>query len=125
MFWRLGVAGSGGRAEGKVIFEETFSDGKMDGWWVEGGQKVWVEDGRLHMKADPAENRAPGYVCTAWCEKEFPADVMVEYDAHVVESAIDTNNINFFLSYSHPRRARRFTIPARNAPTRATRSITA
>jgi hypothetical protein len=85
---------------GGLLFEETFSQG-MDRWWVEGGEKVWVEDGHLHMKADPPQV-GPGYVCTAWCKETFPADVRIEFDAHVVDSEIDANNINFFFCYSDP-----------------------
>ena len=86
--------------EGKVILFEDFAAG-MDNWWVEGGERVWIEDGRLHVKADPGK-KAPGYVATVWCRTPHPADVKVEFDAHVIHSAIDVNNINFFLSYSDP-----------------------
>lgn len=86
---------------GKVLYEEDFSKG-MDDWWVEGGQKVWVQDGALHMQANPPKRGEPGFVCTAWCKRQFPGDVVVEYDATVLDSAIEANNINFFLCYSHP-----------------------
>jgi len=86
--------------KGKVLLFEDFSQG-MDNWWVEGGEKVWVQDGRLHVKADPPQ-RGPGYVATVWCKTPLPANVKVEFDAHVIHSAIDVNNINFFLSYSDP-----------------------
>ena len=72
--------------EGKVILFEDFSTG-MDNWWVEGGERVWVEDGRLRVKADPGAN-APGYVATVWCKTPHPANVKVEFDAHVVSSTI-------------------------------------
>lgn len=86
--------------EGKVLLLEDFSTGMGD-WWVEGGEKVWVEDGRLHVKADPAEGN-DGYVCTVWHKQTFPGDVKVEFDAHVVSSTIEANNINLFLCYSDP-----------------------
>ena len=86
--------------EGKVILFEDFAAG-MDNWWVEGGERVWIEDGRLHVKADPGK-KAPGYVATVWCRTPHPADVKVEFDAHVVDSSIGVNNINFFLCYSDP-----------------------
>jgi hypothetical protein len=86
--------------EGKVLLFDDFSKG-MDNWWVEGGEKVWVEDGRLHMKADPDDGKT-GNVCTVWCRQSFPADVKVELDAHVVSSTIEANNINLFLCYSDP-----------------------
>jgi len=44
--------------------EEDFSRG-MANWWVEGGERVWVENGRLQMKADPATGTA-GNVATVW-----------------------------------------------------------
>ena len=83
--------------EGNVLLHEDFSGG-MDNWWVEGGEKVWIEDGHLHVKA---ENR-PKHVATVWCKQKFPADVQVDFDAHVVSSPIEANNINFFLCYSDP-----------------------
>ena len=41
-------------AEDSVVLFEDFSEG-MDNWWVEGGERVWVEDGHLRVAADPAE----------------------------------------------------------------------
>lgn len=85
---------------GKTIMFEDFSKG-MDNWWVEGGERVWVEDGHLRVQANPPQ-KGPGYVATVWCKTPHPADVKVEFDAHVIDSAIDVNNINFFLCYSDP-----------------------
>ena len=62
---------------------------------------MWVQDGRLHVKADPPEP-GDGYVCTVWCKTPVHGDVRVEFDAHVVHSHIDANNVNFFLLYSDP-----------------------
>lgn len=93
-----------GEADSKVLFSEDFSKG-MDDWWVEGGVKTWVQDGRLHMNAEPGGERRDqraGYVCTAWCKQEFSGDVKVELDAHVVRSDLDVNNINLFLHYTDP-----------------------
>jgi hypothetical protein len=73
----------------------------MDNWWVEGGHQVQVKDGRLYVNADPTNN-SEGGVCTVWCKKPFPGDVRVAFDAHVVESSSEVNNINFFLCYSDP-----------------------
>ncbi len=84
----------------KLLFADDFSQG-MTNWWVEGGEKVWVENHSLHMKADPAEGQ-PGHVCTAWCREWFPGNIKVTFDAHVIQSGIDANNINFFLCYSDP-----------------------
>ena len=90
--------------DAKVLFSEDFSKG-MDNWWVEGGVKTWVQDGRLHMNAEPGGERAEaraGYVCTAWCKQEFSGDVKVELDAHVLRSDPDVNNINMFLHFTDP-----------------------
>jgi len=72
-------------------------------WWVEGGERVWIESGHLHMKADPPGERDRGYVCTVWHKRPFGGDLRVQFDAHVVASSVDANNINFFLFYSDPR----------------------
>jgi hypothetical protein len=73
-------------------------------WWVEGGERVWIDQGRLRVQADPKEPTAPGKggVCTVWHKKPFRGDLRVEFDACVVGSTIDANNINFFLLYSDP-----------------------
>jgi len=80
----------------KLLFFEDFSRG-MTNWWVEGGEKVWVQDDRLHVKAE----RDP-VVCTVWCKQEFPGDVQVDFEAHVIRSPKEANNVNFFLCYSDP-----------------------
>lgn len=82
-------------------FEQSGSE-LPKGWWVEGGEKVWVEDGRLRVKADPPKKNAPGYVCTVWNDTPISGNVQVDFDAHVVSSTINSNNINFFLFYTHP-----------------------
>ncbi|MGC9318080.1 MAG: DUF1961 family protein [Armatimonadota bacterium] len=84
-----------------AIFAEDFEDG-MDGWWVEGGERVWVEDGRLHVRADPPEGSDAPYVATVWHERPFEGDLKIEYDAHVISSSAGVNNINFFFYYSYP-----------------------
>jgi len=73
-----------------------------DDWWVEGGERVWIEDGHLRVKADPPGARDPGYVCTVWHRKVFAGDLLVAFDAHVLSSSVDANNVNFFLFYSDP-----------------------
>src|SRR5574340_1053126 len=70
-------------------------------WWVEGGERVWVEDGRLHMQAD--NPRAPGGgVATVWNRAAHTGDFELEMDAQVVSSSTNVNNINLFFSYSDP-----------------------
>jgi hypothetical protein len=73
-----------------------------EGWWVEGGEKVWIEDGRLRVKADPTGEDTPGHVCTVWSDEPLSGDLQVDFDAHVVGSTLGVNNINFFLFYSDP-----------------------
>ncbi|MFQ5964719.1 MAG: DUF6250 domain-containing protein [Candidatus Scalinduaceae bacterium] len=88
-------------AEEKPIFYEDFSKG-MENWWVEGGEKVWVENGRLMVKANPQKGEKGYSVCTIWYKKKLHGNLQVEFDAHVVSSDIDVNNINFFFLYSDP-----------------------
>lgn len=86
-----------------VLFFEDFKSGKLsDDWWVEGGEKVWVEDGHLRVKADPPERNGDGYVCTVWNKIPISGDVQVDFDAHVIGSTNEANNINFFLFYADP-----------------------
>ncbi len=87
-----------------VLFFEDFSEG-MDNWWAEGGLRVWVEDQRLHVDAEPGgerRERRPGLCATVWCKQQFVGDVKIECDAHVLRSDCDVNNINFFVHFSDP-----------------------
>lgn len=79
---------------------EDFSDG-MDRWWVEGGKKVWVEEGRLFADTD-VEPGQPGSGATVWLREPHAANVRITATVHVVSSQAKANNINFFLSYSMP-----------------------
>lgn len=81
-------------------FHEDFSRG-MENWWVEGGERVWVQEGRLHVKADNPKT-AGGGVATVWCKIPHSGDYELEAEAHVVSSSIDANNINLFLNYRDP-----------------------
>ncbi len=89
----------------RVVLAEDFdalADGPLPGtWWVEGGERVAVEGGRLVVESDPEDDR-PGGVCTVWNQTALPGDLRVEVDAHVIESSIAANNINLFLLYSDP-----------------------
>lgn len=80
-----------------LLFEESFSSG-MANWWSEGGEKVWVQDGRLNVRADAANST----VATVWHRQPHAGDFDIELDAHVVSSSIEANNINLFFSYSDP-----------------------
>ncbi len=81
-------------------FADDFSHGIAD-WWVEGGERTWVQNGRLQMKADPATGAA-GNVATVWRRGALPADFELELDAQVVSSVPNVNNINLFLNYTDP-----------------------
>jgi hypothetical protein len=84
----------------RAVVDEDFSSG-MKNWWSEGGERVWVEDGRLHMKAD--NPKVPGgAVATAWLRTPVAGDFRLEIEAHVVSSSIAANNINLFFCYSDP-----------------------
>jgi len=89
-----------------VIFYEDFEtcrEGAVPaGWWTEGGERVYVENGRLRVVANPEGDHQPGYVATVWHERVFSGDLKVDFDAHVLHSTVDANNINCFLLYSDP-----------------------
>lgn len=87
-------------AMAQTLLEDDFSRG-MGNWWVEGGERVWVEDGRLHVAADNPKV-AGGAVATVWARTPVNGDFRLEVDAHVVSSSIDANNINLFFCYSDP-----------------------
>ncbi len=90
--------------EPSALFFDDFSGG-MDNWWCEGGVRVWVEDQRLHVDAEPGGGRSerrPGLCATVWCKRLFEGHVRIECDAHVLRSDIDVNNINFFVHFSDP-----------------------
>ena len=78
----------------------AFSRG-IENWWSEGGERVWVEDGHLHMKADNPKVPGGG-VATAWLKTQVTGDFRLEVEAHVVSSTLDANNINLFFCYSDP-----------------------
>ena len=90
-------------AEPDILLEERFNESELsNSWWVEGGQSVTVEDGRLRTRADPAKRQAPGYVCTVWNETPIKGDVQIDFDAHVLSSSLNANNINAFFFYADP-----------------------
>ncbi len=87
-----------------VVFFDDFSEG-MDNWWAEGGVRIWVQDQRLHVDAEPGgarTERRPGLCATVWCKQQFVGDVKIECDAQVLRSDCDVNNINFFIHFSAP-----------------------
>ena len=95
------LAQEAGPMPGDVLISEDFEAG-MDNWWVEGGERVWVEDGRLHVKADPPEGSGAPNVATVWCRTPIEGNTRIEFDAHVVSSSTAVNNINFFFYFADP-----------------------
>lgn len=77
-----------------------------DGWWVEGGEKVCIEQGRLRVQANPAEGAIAAdrhnLVCTVWCPQTVAGDVRIAFDACVLASETEVRNINLFFLYSDP-----------------------
>jgi len=92
--------------KGKLLYTENFNNYKNGtlppGWWVEGGQSVYIDKGHLKINANPTAKKGPGYVATVWLNKEFSGNIQIQFDARVVSSNDDANNINFFLYYTHP-----------------------
>ena len=80
--------------------QDDFSRGMSD-WWTEGGERVRVEAGRLHVSADNPATPGGG-VATVWHRTPHAADFTLDLDAHVVSSALRANNINLFFSYTDP-----------------------
>lgn len=85
--------------DANCLFFDDFSRG-MDNWWVEGGVRTWVQDGRLHCDTEPGDAKLPGICATIWCKQKFEGDIKIECDAHVLRSDIEVNNINFFFHFS-------------------------
>lgn len=96
----------------RILIHETFDEVRSDeaeglihgshDWWVEGGERVWVEEGRLYVKADPEDENDPRYVATVWCRTPISGDVRIEMKAHAIDSSVGANNINVFFFYSDP-----------------------
>ena len=94
-------------ADDEVLISEDFEgydEGAPPGenWWVEGGQAVAVEGGRLRVRANPEGQGQPGYVCTVWHKTPLSGDLTVTCDTQVIASTVKANNVNFFLLYSDP-----------------------
>ena len=90
-----------------VLFMEDFdsypdSSKLPAGWWQEGSEAVRIEKGRLHADANLDQNGEDYGTSTIWLDKTFEGDICVEFDAHVLASDGDKNNINFFFLFSDP-----------------------
>jgi hypothetical protein len=95
---------------GKLLFQENF-DAYIDnsklpaGWWHEGSKAVRIEEGHLRADANLDNNGEDYDASTVWLNKVFSGNIRVEFDAHVLASDGDKNNINFFFLFSDPSRA--------------------
>jgi len=91
----------------KVFFHENF-DSSVDSsilpasFWHEGSNAVRIENGHLRADANLDNNGEDYDVSTVWLNKTFTGDLRVEFDAHVLASDGDKNNINFFFLFSDP-----------------------
>ena len=91
----------------KVLFMEDF-DSYADssklpvGFWHEGSKAVRIKNGRLRADANLDNNGEDYDTSTIWLDKTFEGDICVEFDAHVLASDGEKNNINFFFLFSDP-----------------------
>jgi len=91
----------------KVLFAEDFesypdNSTLPDGWWYEGSKAVRIEKGRLRADANLDNNGEDYGASTIWLDRTFGGDLRVEFDAHVLASDGDKNNINFFFLFVDP-----------------------
>jgi len=91
----------------KVLFAEDFESYPGNprlpaGWWSEGSKAVRIEDGRLRADANLDGTGEDCGASTIWLDRTFSGDICVEFDAHVLASDGDKNNINFFFLFADP-----------------------
>ena len=91
----------------KVLFQEDFNsyDDRSTlppGFWHEGSSAVRIEEKHLRADANLDNNGEDYDASTIWLNKTFTGDLRVEFDAHVLVSEGDKNNINFFFLFSDP-----------------------
>lgn len=91
----------------KVLFQEDFDaydNGSTlpTGFWHEGSKAIRIEQGHLRADANLDNNGEDYDASTIWLNKTFSGDLRVEFDAHVLASDGDKNNINFFFLFSDP-----------------------
>jgi hypothetical protein len=77
----------GERLSVERLYEEDF-EGVVNRWRFDGRGRVWVEDGRLQMDATAVES-------TAWFTEEMEGDLLITYQAHILDP-VERNNINLF-----------------------------
>jgi len=91
----------------ETLFWENFDkypDGSQlpCGWWSEGSKVVRIEKGHLRADANPDDSGEDCEACTIWLNRKFSGNIRIEFDAHVIASDGDKNNINFFFLFSDP-----------------------
>lgn len=83
----------GERLQVKLLHQEDF-DGVVNRWRFDGRGRVWVEDGRLQMDATGVES-------TAWFTEDMEGDLLIAYEAHILDP-VDAKNINLFFLATAP-----------------------
>jgi len=91
----------------KVLFAEDFESYPDNsplpaGWWCEGSKAVRIEKGHLRADANLDGTGEDYGASTIWLDRTFSGDLRVEFDAHVLASDGEQNNINFFFLFSDP-----------------------
>lgn len=89
-----------GVGQKKIVVDEKYNypDGSLpENWWSEGCEAV-IKDGHLFVDAD---DKSYG-MASVWLDRRIAGDFIIEYDASIVASKGDKNNINCFLLYSTP-----------------------
>lgn len=90
-----------------LLFSENFDaypDGPNlpEGWWHEGSQAVSIDRGRLRADANLDGSGEDFGTSTVWLNRRFQGDIQVAFNAHVLASEENNNNINFFFLFSDP-----------------------
>ncbi len=91
----------------QLLLSETFDGDELPtGWWSEGGRRIFVQNGRLHLDADPPDDQIArdkhNIAATVWAPQVMAGNVRIEFDAHVESSQPDVCNINLFFFYAMP-----------------------
>jgi len=73
--------------------QEDF-EGVANRWRFDGRGRVWVENGRLHTDATGSES-------TAWFTGEMEGNLLITFQAHILEP-VEANNINLIFLATAP-----------------------
>lgn len=83
----------GERFKVELLHEEDF-EGVANRWRFDGRGRVWVENGRLHTDATGVES-------TAWFAEEMEGDLLITFQAHILEP-VAAKNINLIFLATAP-----------------------